>query len=170
MNKKSMEIGAILTYALTAVIVMMILYFGYKGISGFYKAREDSLLQNTKLQIKADMSNIVLQYDSIATFQYEMPAKFSKLCFVDLFVTEGDKAIRDNSMDSYPIIKDSVLSDTSQNSFFAGESTEPFDVGKIRVSCEPYFVCFEKQGNRVLFRATGKGTYVLISNSSGEFC
>ena len=168
MHKKS-SIGSIFIYALSATIVILILYFGYKGISGINEARQESLLESAKLRMNADFSQIALRYDTTANFEYQLPSKFKELCFVDLFVAGENKTARDNAMSFYIIINDSVASNRSSNVFFVGEATEPFYAGKIRLSCSPYFYCFQPRAGRVNFQATGKGTYILIANESG-FC
>ncbi|MEM4336453.1 MAG: hypothetical protein QXG86_00415 [Candidatus Woesearchaeota archaeon] len=168
MNKKS-SISSVFIYVISSLVIVIILYFGYKGISGIYSARQESLLETTKMQIKADFSQIALRFNNEANFEYQLPSKFSKLCFLDLFVLEENRTLRDKELMNYPLIADSVTYNLTNNAFFVGDTIVPFDVGKIRVSCPPFFVCFEAKSGKIKFRVRGKGTYVLIANET-NFC
>ena len=184
MSRKS-SIETVFVYALASIFIVLVLYFGYRGISGLYSAREQSILDTTKLQIKADMSQIAMSYNSVANFQYELPKKYNAICFVDLSVAGWEKEKRDELIRVFPLIADSVESNLTNNAFFvqsinkaatavgdfsiqsaSAGAVELFDIGKIR-TCPDSFVCFPKQGNKVRFQATGKGTYVIIGNETG---
>ena len=163
MNKKSMEIGTVFIYALSMIIIALILYFGYRGIAGIYKASEENTLEQLKLNMKADMSQLAIKFGTTASFEYQMPAKFTRLCFADLYINDSyNKTARNNNITD-ALIKNSISGNLTNNAFLTGESTAPFDIGKTRVECSPFFVCFDRQANKVSFRATGRGTYVLIN-------
>ena len=168
MNKRS-AIEAVFIYAISSIVIVLILYFGYKGITGIGNARQESMLEQAKLQIRADFSQIALRYDTTANFHYQLPSKFNKLCFADLLASEENKTLRDPELLNYQLIKDSVESNLPSNVFFVGETTDAFDAGKLRLSCSPFFACFQARAGIVTIQATGKGNYVLLANESG-FC
>jgi len=159
MHKKS-TIGTVFIYAISAIIIVLIVYFGYRGISGIQKANEDAIMERMQLRMRADMSQISIRYGAIARFNYFVSPSYSAICFVDLF---NESAGRNETLQNYPLVWDSVQSGSPNNAFATGEKTLAFDAGKLRVGCEPYVFCVNSTKGRISFLAEGGGDSVIIT-------
>lgn len=154
MNKKS-QASEVLIYAISAIVVILILYFGYRGVSSFIKARESAEIEKFKLQLKSDISNAALDYGSVKILTYDLPKKYNSICFVDL------KNVEINSITN-PIISDSVESGSPNNAFLIGKETEGIDAGPLSVECEPYFRCINKTIGKINLTVEGRGRNALL--------
>ena len=163
---KKSSISAVFVYAVSAIIIILVVYFGYRAITGFANANDQSIMDRMQLRMKADMSQLSLRYGTQATLSYDITSKFNKMCFVDLSVAGDDASARDSSLENYSIILDSVQSNSSNNVFVLGESTIPFAVGKMKLRCPPFYLCVNSSHGRITFLAEGGGDSVIINNGN----
>lgn len=149
----------IIIYMLIAIVAILIFYFGYRAVFGVTEAEETAMLETLKLQQKADVSRISTEEDVTRSYAYQLPRDYNEFCFVDL--TRKNKIDMDYLKSAYPIIYNSLQSNANDNAFLFGKDVQAYNVGDIRVDCEPYFACFEKTGTRLLYRLKGMGTYAM---------
>jgi len=161
MRKKS-AIGTVFVYAISAIIIVLVFYFGYRGIAGFQKANQDSIAEKMQLRMKADMSELSMHYGSSGRFNYDAGSYFTKICFVDLNLNQISEGTRNSALENYPLILDSITESSSNNAFGTGERFVAFDVGKLKVQCSPYFFCANVTNGKVSFYAEGGGDSVVI--------
>ncbi len=164
MPKKS-EISTVFIYAISVIIIIVVLYFGYRGVSGIQKANEDAKMEKMQLRLNADMRALSIRYGSVGRFSYDLNSDFRKLCFVDLNVAGVNATARNSYLANFLVINDSVASGKSENAFLVGKTTIALDVGKVRVSCNPFVFCINSSGGRISFFAEGGGDSVLINCS-----
>ena len=164
MSKKS-SIYAVFIYAISAVIVILILYFGYRGITGFQKADQQSTMEKFQLRLKADMSQLSIRYGSIGYFSYPVAKGYTKMCFVDLTVAGNNITTRNNYIlsNNYTLINDSVAT-TTKNAFILGDTFIAVDVGKMSINCSPFVYCINATKGKFTFLAEGEGDSVMIKN------
>jgi len=163
MLKKS-SIGTVFIYAISAIVIILIFYFGYRAVTGFQKANEDSIAERMQLRMKADMNQLSIRYGTRIKFNYDTSKYFTKICFVDLNLNETNTEIRNNFLNSnYPLILDSINANSPNNVFAFGERVLAFDVGKLRVSCSPYVFCLNSTRGKISFFAEGGGDSVMIT-------
>lgn len=162
MKKKAIS-DSIFIYVISALIIILIVYFGYRGITSMQKANDQSIIEKMQVQLKSDLSALSFHYGSKASLGYELTKKYNMMCFVDLTIDPAEKIIRDAYIEVHlsPLILDSVTGDNTNNVFLVGEDFLGFESGPVEID-EPYIYCVNKSGVYVKFNATGGGdrTYI----------
>ena len=158
---KKAAISGVFVYAISAIIIILVVYFGYRGITSFSQANEEQVAERLKLQMKSDLSRLSLKYGTSAVLNYPVPKTYSRICFVDLNTEHGSQRNTKLEEISY-LMYDSVVEGSQNNAFLLGEEFSGFDAGKLRVNCTPYVICFNTTRGRVSFRAEGGGDAVVI--------
>lgn len=161
MLKKS-SIHAIFIYTISALIAILILYFGYRGITGFQKADQQSTMEKLQLRLKADMSQLSIRYGSTGYFSYPVAKGYTKLCFIDKTVTGENISIRDGyiSENMSLLINESI--ETANNVFILGDTFIAFDVGRMSLNCSPFAYCVVATKGKFTFLAEGQGDSVMV--------
>jgi len=154
MNRKA-QASEVLIYAISAIVVILILYFGYRGVSSFMKARESAELEKFKIQLKSDIQNAALDYGSLKILTYEIPQQYNSICLIDL------KSVITNEIKN-PIIKDSIETQSKNNAFLIGKETIGFEAGPLSIECKPYFLCINKTVGKIKLKLEGKGTSAML--------
>lgn len=156
---KKAQIGQIFVYLISILIIILVLYFGYRAISGIGKAAENTALTKFEKTLAGDIKTD-LPYGSIHIRSYAVPLKYKELCFLDL--PKADKIKNSVSIGDYPLMKDSIESNAQNNVFLFPEG-DAFYAGSISVSNYPYFKCFEIKNGNVKIRLNGLGDSTEIS-------
>jgi hypothetical protein len=164
MPAKKSSIGSVFIYAVSALIVILVVYFGWRGITAIYKANEESAVERMQMRMRADMSQLSMHYGTTAKFSYDLGGRFSRICFVGLYLNSTDSEQRDLALLDYPLILDSINSSMSSNVFALGEDFLAFDIGKIKIECAPFVFCINSTMGRISFLAEGGGDSVIIKN------
>ncbi len=160
---KKAQIGSVFVYAVSAIIIILVVYFGYRGITTLSKANENSITERFQLHLKADMSKLSLKYGTIAMLSYPVTNNYDKICFVDLTTNETETPIRNTALEQLnTLMFDSVTESGKSNAFLIGGKFIDFDVGKIKVKCAPYVICINNTRGKISFRAEGGGDAVII--------
>jgi len=169
MQKKS-SINAAFIYAISAVVVILVLYLGYRVVVGIQKSNERAIVERMQIKLRSDMNKLAIRYGSEGFFSYDVGKAFSTACFVDLFLNSTDEEARNiaiNSTDEppYNIIWDSVKENSTNNVFIMGENLLIFNAGKLHVGCQPYVFCINITRGKLEFYATASGDSVVINCS-----
>ena len=159
MNKKSQLIGNVFIYIFSAVVIAVILIFGYKSIIRTTEAMKQSDLELLKNRISSDVQIMSSDYGSSKKVSYNIPEN-AKLCLFDL--EKKNEILQNQKINSYPIIKDRLESNAKKNAFLISSSIfEPFYLKEIEIE-EPYFYCLTPIAGKVSFVVEGKGNRTLI--------
>ena len=159
MNKKNQLIGNVFIYIFSAVVIAVILIFGYKSITRTAETMKQSDLESLKSKISSDIKIMSSDYGSSKKVSYNIPEN-AELCLFDL----GKKyeILKNKKINSYPIIKDSLESNAKKNAFLVSSSIfEPFYLEEMEIN-EPYFYCLTTIAGKVSFVIEGKGNRTLI--------
>ncbi len=155
----------ILVYAIVAIVAVLIFYFGYRAVFGVTQAEKQSAIELLKLQQKADISKISLQEKTMRSYAYALPSDYDEFCFVDLTKKNQIPAANLTNLKSkYPIIYNSIQSETNYNAFLIGKDTISYNVGSVKINCPPYYACFNKTGARLVYRLSGMRSYATPSD------
>ncbi len=162
MNNKA--ISSLFVYVISALIVILILFFGYRAISSFYEANEDSTMERFQLKIKSDFTKLSTHYGTTALMSYDVARSYDKICFVDLTVSGAGAVERDTALESInPLIADNVEEVGVENIFAFGKNNFlAFNAGPMKVKCSPYIYCINLTRTRISFFAQGYGDSVII--------
>ena len=160
MNPKSQVIGNVFVYLFSAVVIAMILIFGYKHIYSTKETFKQTELQLLKNDIVSDIKSMASDYGSSREVSYKIPES-AELCLFDL--EKIGEILNNEKMSLYPLINDSLGSNVKKNAFLISASIfEPLYAGEIEIN-EPYFYCFKSAGGKVSFVIEGLGNRTRIS-------
>jgi hypothetical protein len=164
MKTKKSAVSHVFIYAISALIIIVVLYVGYRAVNGFQKANQNAIMEKFQLRLKADMSQLSMHYGSEGRFSYNIAGSYSRLCFVDLNpVNITSEQLRNSTLQqNYSIIWDSVKYKSPNNAFAFGETFLPFDSGRIHVECSPFILCINSSRGMISFKAIGEGDSVTI--------
>lgn len=164
MDKKG-DTSQVFIYAITAVVAVMILLFGYKALGSIFKAQEDT----ANLQFKDAITNAVDKsstFGKIDVLTFEIPGKYNILCFLGKDFTGNDEFKKD-----YPQAED--LKDSTDNVFIGDPdgNIDPFEVDAFEIGGNPKYdgvdsqgvLCFEAADGSVEIKFEGKGSKTKIS-------
>ncbi len=164
MVKKGGQIsGTVFVYMFSAIIIAVILIFGYRSIIGTKEKVEQTELAMFKNKIISDIESIRADFGSSKTISYSIPSQ-TQLCLFDL--EKKDEIFKNLPEGFNPLIIDSIRNNIRKNAFLWGnEVFEPFYVGEIEIK-EPYFHCLEPVAGKVSFVVEGLGNRTLIKDSN----
>ncbi len=159
MNLKSQIIGNAFVYLFSAIVIAMILIFGYKYVYSTKETIKQTELQLLKNDILSDVKSMSSDYGSSKKVSYKIP-KNAELCIFDL--ERREEILSNEKINSYPLIKDSIAGNVKKNAFLISASIfEPIYAGEIEIS-EPYFYCFKPAGGKISFVIEGLGNRTLV--------
>lgn len=151
-------------YAVTLIIVGMILIFGYKGIMQLVKTQESA----TDAKFKNDIRNKIdtgSAYGRISTEDFETSVKYRSICFV---AEENPANLNTQFLGDYPWGAD--VAESKDNVFlYDGQSIDPFKVDTFEIDEDseyaygPDALCVPIQNGRFSIRIEGLGDRTLIS-------
>ncbi len=155
-QRKSQIYGQIFIYILSAVLITMIMIYGYSAISKVRGKSNDLCV----LKLKNDLGNIINSisedFGTTKLKDFRICEDFDTICFVESF----ESPIL--PLNIHPRIKSELNSNTGNNIFFIGASKgEAFSAGKISV--EPDVNCLKMKKSRIHLRFEGKGDHIEIS-------
>ena len=161
--RKSQISGTVFVYIFSAIIIAVILIFGYRSIIGTKEKIEQTELAILKNEIILDIEVMKNDFGSSKEVSYSIPSQ-TQLCLFDL---EKKDAILGNLPEGFnPLIIDSIRNNVRKNAFVWGnEIFEPFYVGEIELR-EPYFQCLKPIAGKVSFVIEGLGNRTLILDSN----
>jgi len=157
MHKKSV-IQQSFIYITVAIIVGVILIFGFVNIKKVSNKASKTELFNLENAIISDIELLSSEFGSIQTNQYRVPAGVTELCFVDL-----DQSISAGLLFRHPIIVEGI--EEKRNLFVFDENTllSTAKVSKLKVG-GPGYVCYRSQKSKVPVTFKGAGDHVEISD------
>ncbi|MEK6916528.1 MAG: hypothetical protein AABW92_02185 [Nanoarchaeota archaeon] len=129
---------------MAAIIIAVILIVGYRSIATIMSTIGQASIDDFKLDFKYTVESISDSYGSRQKFQFTLPKKFTKICFVDS-MKNGEFLINPGIIDNY-FIKLSVEDDAEYNVFLLTdkELEERFYVDNLDVKSD--YLCFENKG------------------------
>ena len=156
--KKAQSHGLVVVYLLTAVVVFLILVFGYTTILEFKHRSISGKLSELTIGIETEITIISSQYGSIKFKVFDTPILLEKVCFVETTADQIDYT------DMHLLIEDSVKSGAKQNVFFIGkEIFESAYVGNIIINNESNIACDMINYNQIGIHFEGRGHSAVIS-------
>ena len=158
--KKGQISGTVFVYMFSAIIIALILIFGYRSIIGTKEKVEQTELAIFKNKIISDIGSMKADFGSSKEVSYSIPQQ-TEFCLFDL---EKKDAILENLPEGFNVlITDSIRNNIRKNAFVWGnEIFEPFYIGEIEMR-EPYFYCLKPIAGKVRLVIEGLGNRTLIS-------
>jgi hypothetical protein len=151
--------GQIFIYILTIILVSFILVYGYNAVQNFKERAEKVACLKFQNDLSNAVESITSDFGSIKRKDLQLCAGYSQVCFVETFTSPK------LPIDTDPIIRDSVISNTGKNVFLVENiAKESFYAGNMSV--EPDVLCIKAVNNKISLRLEGRGDHVLLSQWS----
>lgn len=150
--------GQIFIYILTILIIAFILIYGYNAISSFKGRTEQIVSLKLSEDIKSSVEKITPDFGSTIKKEIDIGSA-SEICFVE---TYDAPSLPIDTITRYPIIKDSVDSNSGKNVFLMRKNiASSFYAGKISVN--PDLLCMLSTNGKVTLKLDGMGDHAVLS-------
>lgn len=158
--KKAQLYGQIFIYALTLVLISVILVYGYTSIKNFRQKTEDIVAAKFQNDIKNFIQSITNDYGSVSKKELQVSGGITQVCFVETYQL-FDKSNPTGNLQLNNLVKNSIR-DSDKNVFLLENTLKSsFSAGKISVDND--VLCIKPAGNRIVLRLEGKGDHTKIS-------
>ncbi len=174
--KKAQIAGQIFIYIIAIVVVGLIIVFGYRSIKDFTAKGEQVEYITLKNSMENSFKSIVSDYGSIKRPDFDVPGKYTMVCFVDHTIKD-EAAINTYSLcrqegSVYEPVICSSWKIGDDNVFMIPDGSESWNVGPItfkndnkEYSGQP-FMCFDVVNNKIKMQLKSLGDKVEISEYS----
>lgn len=155
--KRAQISGQVFLYIFGVIIIGLVIFLGYRFISGTGKASEKYVSSEFQKSLINDINSLTGSPGSTYTKKYTLPAGFDEICFVDTeVVSVGD-------LGNYPIIQNSVDTGVENNVFLSGKQYfGAFNVKNMQVSNYPFFYCAKSRKGIVEINMLGSGDATIM--------
>ena len=158
--KQAQLYGQIFIYALTLVLISVILVYGYTSIKNFKQKTEDIVALKFQKDLRNAIEGITNDYGSVSRKEFQLSGEITQVCFAETFQTfDRSNPISGSQLNN--LVKNSVK-DSDKNVFLLGNTLRSsFSAGKITVDND--IMCIKTVNNRIILRLEGKGDHAAIS-------
>lgn len=158
-SDKAQLYGQIFIYALTLVLISVVLVYGYSAIRNFRQKTEDIVAIKFQKDLRNAIESITNDYGSVSRKEFQLSGEITKICFVESFES-FDRANPASNLPLDNIIKNSI-SGTDKNVFLIEKSLKSsFFAGKISVDKD--VLCIKPNNNKVILRLEGRGNHMAL--------
>ncbi|MBS3114782.1 hypothetical protein J4448_06810 [Candidatus Woesearchaeota archaeon] len=165
MQKRGQISSEILVYALTVVILGVILVMGYKYFSSSKNLMDKGELVQLQSRLAADAATIGKDHGRYKKISYPVPQNLDEVCIADL--NQKDKILSSKLISFYPLIQDSLNSGANKNVFFIGATEQnSYYTQGIQINHYPHINCFKSKNNKVELglEGLGGGTSLILTD------
>jgi len=134
----------VFVYIMAAIIVAVVLFVGYRSVSTILAAAGKATIDTFKSDFSYAVEDASDSYGSRHKFEFTLPKKFDRICFVDS-MNNGRFSINPDRIDNF-YIRLSVEDDAEYNVFLLKEEKieERFYVPSLDVLAD--YMCLDNQG------------------------
>ena len=137
-KKRGFVVSQSMLYAFGVITIILIVFWGYKSMTSFSKAKDTAELNKFRLKILNDIEVLSMKKGTIKEFQYFLPLGYDYLCVFDL---EHSENLNSTIMTYYPQLKEGVEAGES-NIFIVGRNKfYSFKSDLVAVGKYPYYAC-----------------------------
>lgn len=158
--KTSQLYGQIFIYALTLILISVILVYGYTSIKNFKQKTEDITALKFQKDLKNAIESITNDYGSVSRKEFQLSGDIRQVCFVET-IQPFDKSNPIGNLQLNSLVINSVK-DSDKNVFLLENTLRSsFSAGKISVDRD--ILCIKPSNNRITLRLEGKGDHAVLS-------
>lgn len=186
LGKKALGVEQVFVFMIAALTFALIMIFGYKAISGFLESGEEVEFVQFKNDLELAVKTIYTEYGSVRVKEFDLPARFEQVCFVDLnyFLEEHpdelqklcakDLAACDSVKEARSGVNEGRCETgyecVDQNVFLKPQATVPIKVYLISIynekeSKQEGYICPPLNKGSFSLVLEGKGDHTELSNS-----
>jgi len=155
--KKVQTIGTIFIFLLGALVFMLILMYGYRGVQSFIDRSETVALLDLEKDIRSAVESIRLDVGSTKRVTVRAPSKYLEICFVTQTVPDVPQRLKD----SHALIAE-VAQGATQNVFLKPLAQQAMIVDGLNTSLGCH--CSDLVGGSATLRFESKGSTVEVSD------
>jgi hypothetical protein len=133
MKKRGQLHSQVFIYIIAVIVCVLIVLFGYNAIQKVYTKGEQAVEIKFETSLKESIES--LSYGSVDIKTFEIPLKYSELCFTD--VNNKDE-LPQIFLDLYPLIGEAV--EEKDNVFLTGKEFNSFKVEQLELPYKVYCV------------------------------
>lgn len=162
MRRSKGQTQMVFVFILVAVIVGMIVLFGFMGIQKITESSQDVVKSQLVNNLRSKLDDVRRMRGSSDSFEHNVPGAVNKICFVNS--CSGDCDVYDDA--EYTSIKQYKGTDPQKNFFLMkdGIVNEALSLKKIEVTDDSGVSC-QNINRKLELRVTGQGDSVLINTS-----
>lgn len=151
-SKKGFLTSQVLIYAFGLIILILIIFTGYKAIISFFSAADTSGFNTLSAKFSSDMASLSLRKDEIKKFTYSIPQGYQKFCVFDF---NNNINVNSSIFSSFPYLK-TLLNNKRENIFFLDDNYYfSFRNDELKISGYPYYYCVDIKTGSISFSAKG---------------
>lgn len=161
--RKAQIQGQIIVYILAAVIVTLILFYGYSAIADLNKKSETVSLIKFQKDLSAQIRSMSSEYGSESVETLIVPSGYEQICFVD---ERRCLELPCNIPSGYPLVADSVNSKVNKTVFLRhkGVMEESFYIEHMSVENTSHaWFCVDVSNQRTTIHLEGQGDNTLVT-------
>jgi hypothetical protein len=155
-NKKS-EVSQVFIYISTAMVIVIVLGFGFSWLFNLYKNVSDVECLQFKKNLELKVRNNI-DYGKVDISPLKVDCNFREICFVSDPIMFNPQV----TSNEYPIINDSLNGKIKSNVFFRNQISESFFYLE-KLEVKDHIKCFNITRLSLELRFEGKGSHVLLS-------
>lgn len=156
MKKRGQLSSETFVYAMTIVIVGVILVMGYKYISSSKKIIDKGELLQFQNKLVFDINSVGKDFGRLKKVSYSIPRNLEEVCFVDL--SKKNEILSSKIISFYPTIKDSIQSGLNKNIFYIGAADlHSLHVESLGMNHYPFMNCFHQKNGKIGMGIEGLG-------------
>ncbi len=153
--KKAQIQSQVLVYVLALLIVGLVLIYGYQSIQKMKANAQIAEFIKFQDTVKKSVNSLKYDYGSVKKRTFYVPGDYREVCFGVPGQTYP------STVNKYPIIKDSLVSEAGRNVFLYPDGIESFNVTDIVV--QDNFKCYNVVGGKITVTLEGMGSRVKVS-------
>jgi hypothetical protein len=166
-SKKGFITSQMFIYAFGIIIVVLIVFAGYKAIKTFSSSAEDSGFTTLQAKFSKDMKSLASHKGEIKKFTYSVPGRYEQFCVFDLY---NETNMQSEIIRIYPYLRDSLANKTENVFFLNDNKFYAFRSPELQIDGYPYYSCQNIKSNKISFSAKGnifegeQSALMLVSN------
>ena len=158
--KNAQLYGQIFIYALTLVLISVILVYGYTSIKNFRQKTDDIVAAKFQNDIINAIQSITNDYGSVSKKELQVSGGTTQVCFVETYqMFNKQNPIGNIQLNN--LVKNSIR-DSDKNVFLL-ENTLKSSFSAGRISVDRDVLCIKPANNRIVLRLEGMGDHAKIS-------
>ncbi|MEM4336452.1 MAG: hypothetical protein QXG86_00410, partial [Candidatus Woesearchaeota archaeon] len=170
MNKRG-QIPESLLYVAAGIITAIVVYYGVSSVISFKSKEKEAETILLKQKISTDIARISSQLGAARNYSYLLPSQFDEICYVDTSkkeeiieniskIVNSETSIK-NKEAIIEIINNSIYTNSSNNVFLFGKSTDAFRGGDLEICSKP-IKCFQAYRGKLSVEMFGGGGFALL--------
>jgi hypothetical protein len=161
-SKRAQIVGQIFIYAISIIVVTLILAYGYKAIRDFSKRGEEVAYITLRSNFQNAFKSIVSDYGTIKRPDFDVPGKFKRVCLTMPNKDPGSPLCQTGNVEHEPIVC-AGWETGRDNVYLVPDGSQSFSVGDITIEGGRTYLCFDVINGKIKMQLKSLGDKVEVS-------